>query len=34
MILENPDGIMWSATGTSQVESSLTFVERPIDNEI
>ncbi len=34
MILENPDGITWSATGTSQVESSLTLATRPIDNEI
>lgn len=34
MILENPDAITWSATGSSQVESSLTFVTRPVDNEI
>jgi predicted extracellular nuclease len=34
MILENPGGITWSATGSAQVESSLTFVTRPIDNEI
>lgn len=33
-ILENPDGVTWSAKGSAQVESSLTFVERPIDNEI
>jgi hypothetical protein len=34
MILENPDAITWRATGTSQVESSLTFLERPVDNEV
>lgn len=34
MILENPDGITWRATGTSQIESSLTIDTRPIDNEI
>ena len=33
-ISDSPDSVTWRAKGLAQIESSLTFIEKPFENEI
>ena len=33
-ISDSPDTVTWRAKGVAQIESSLTYVEKPFENEI